>query len=55
MSYYGDSNYQKNDLLDIIVDFLKTKRAEVEDDLLPIKELTEVVDDAVDFYIESRD
>ena len=55
MSWYGDSNYQKNDLLEVIVDFLKMKRVEVKDDLLPIKELTEVVDDAIDLYIESRD
>lgn len=55
MSWYGDSNFQKNDLLDAIVDFLKLKRAEMKDELLPIKELTEVVDDAIDFYINSRD
>lgn len=46
MSYYGDENWKKNDLLDLMIEFLREN---------PISELLTVVTDAVENIEAEKD
>ena len=46
MSYYGDENWKKNDLLDLMIEFLREN---------PVSELLTVVTDAVENIEAEKD